>query len=561
MKTRHYLSVLILSLSIRYAYSQNTTLTPQGVMFPLLTTAQINALVNPSVGTLVYNTTTNSYWYRKGSAWVELPQAGSTSNYWSLTGAAGNEIKNTNSGGFWTSDQFSFDYQSDNQSHPPTAPASGAGTRLMWIPSRSAFRVGSLTDFRSTDWNANNIGLFSTAIGLDVKASGVASNAIGSYVTASGGTSTAIGANLIASGNSSIALGSGNIASGDYSTVLGGNNTASGYYSTATGVSTVASGSYSFTQGDGSYANGYTSVAMGSLTKALGPKSFAAGQESIASGENSMSLGWSTQAVGLNSLAAGSYTIANADHSVAFGEKNIARSNNSLALGIFNKDYFVANPDHPYRFLLSIGNGSNEDNRRNCFEVRHSGTVQINHYSPAVDNPDRFGLRIRRDIGEINQFWTISHPSNENLDFHYGASGAFKAYVRQSDGAWMQSSDIRLKEQIKPVESVLDKVAQLKVSRYFYKTDTLHTSLQMGLIAQEVQPLFPEFITQNGQYYGVNYGGMSVVALKAIQELKTENDKLKSELQNHSNQFKELYAQLKAEIDLVKKENTSTRNN
>jgi trimeric autotransporter adhesin len=561
MKVKIQLSLMIFLVSIGYAYSQNTTLTAQGVMFPQFTTVQINALINPPMGTLVYNTTTNSYWYRQSSAWSELPQAGSTSNYWNLTGTAGNEIKNTNSGGIWTSGQYAFDYQSDDQSHPPTAPASGAGTRLMWIPARSAFRVGSLTDFRSTDWNANNIGLFSTAIGLDVKASGLASNAIGSYVTASGRTSTAIGANLIASGNASLALGSGNIASGDHSTVLGGNNTASGYYSTATGVSTLASGSYSFTQGDGSHANGYTAVAIGNLTKAPGSKSFASGQETTASGENSMSLGRSTQAVGLNSLAAGTYNIANADHSVAFGEKNIARSNNSLALGIYNKDYFVANPDSPNRFLLSIGNGSNEDNRRNCFEVRQTGTVQLNHYNPAQDNPDRYGLRIKRDIATDSQFWTLSHPSNENLDIHYGASGAFKAYVRQSDGAWMQSSDIRLKEQIKPVESILEKVSQLKVSRYFYKTDTLHTNLQMGLIAQEVQPLFPEFITQNGQYYGVNYGGMSVVALKAIQELKAENEKLKTELQNHSIQFKELYNQLKAEIEIVKKINGTTLNN
>jgi hypothetical protein len=85
------------------------------------------------------------------------------------------------------------------------------------------------------------------------------------------------------------------------------------------------------------------------------------------------------------------------------------------------------------------------------------------------------------------------------------------------------------------VESVLEKVAQLKVSRYFYKTDTLHTNQQMGLIAQEVLPFFPEFVTQNGQYYGVNYGGLSVVAIKAIQELKAENEALKKSLEKLQN--------------------------
>jgi hypothetical protein len=210
------------------------------------------------------------------------------------------------------------------------------------------------------------------------------------------------------------------------------------------------------------------------------------------------------------------------------GYNTTANAQSSLAIGTYNNDYYPANSTDVNRFLFTIGNGDvNTHTRRNCFEVRQTGTVQINHYTPVQDNPDRFGLRIKRDIATGNQFWTISHPSNENLDFHYGASGAFKAYVRQTDGAWVQSSDSRWKEQIKPVESVLAKVAQLNVSRYFYKTDTLHANQQMGLIAQEVLPLFPEFVTQNGQYYGINYGGLSVVAIKAIQELKEENEALK----------------------------------
>jgi hypothetical protein len=34
---------------------------------------------------------------------------------------------------------------SDDNTNPTTAPFSGAGTRLMWIPSRSAFRVGTVS--------------------------------------------------------------------------------------------------------------------------------------------------------------------------------------------------------------------------------------------------------------------------------------------------------------------------------------------------------------------------------------------------------------------------------
>jgi hypothetical protein len=267
---------------------------------------------------------------------------------------------------------------------------------------------------------------------------------------------------------------------------------------------------------------------------------------------NTIAAGDHTKAAGVNSITTGYYTTTFGDNCVTMGEGTIASSKNTLAIGAFNNDYYPYNSTDVNRFLLTVGNGSDDNNRRNCFEVRQTGTVQINHYTPVQDNPDRFGLRIKRDIATGNQFWTISHPSNENLDFHYGASGAFKAYVRQTDGAWVQSSDSRLKEQIKPVESVLEKVTQLKVSRYFYKTDTLHANQQMGLIAQEVLPLFPEFVTQNGQYYGINYGGLSVVAIKAIQELKEENEALRAMLLSAKKEQSEQLKSLKAEIEMIK---------
>ena len=455
--------------------------TTKGLLPPRMTSAQKTAIASPTDGLLVFDTNTQSYWFRQSGAWTELPKAGSTSNYWSLSGSGGNEIQNTNSGGFWSANPVGLtDYSNDN-TNPPTAPTSGAGTRMMWIPSRSAFRVGTIDNIYPNYWDASNIGLYSSAMGVNTKASGQASTALGFSTIASEFGSLALGYRTIASGGVSTAMGSSTVATGANSTTMGSNTTASGINSTALGSSTVATG----------------------------------------------------------------------NNSAAMGTANIANSQSSLAIGIYNNDYYPANSFDVNQFLFTIGNGS-YNARRNCFEVRKTGTVQINHYTPTQDNPDRYGLRIKRDVATGTQFWTISHPSNENLDFHYGASGAFKAYVRQTDGAWVQSSDIRLKEQIKPVESVLEKVAELKVSRYFYKTDTLHANEQMGLIAQEVLPLFPEFVTQNGQYYGVNYGGLSVVAIKAIQELKDENEALRAMLLSAKKEQAEQLKSLKAEIEMIK---------
>lgn len=82
-------------------FAQSTTITP-GTVLPQMTTAQRTALANPVNGMMVYDTDTNSYWFYQQNAWTELPKGGDTANYWQLDGLGGNEIKNTNRGGFWS---------------------------------------------------------------------------------------------------------------------------------------------------------------------------------------------------------------------------------------------------------------------------------------------------------------------------------------------------------------------------------------------------------------------------------------------------------------------------
>ncbi len=99
-----------------------------------------------------------------------------------------------------------------------TTPASGAGTRMEWIPAKGAFRAGNVT---GTQWDDGNIGLYSFAMGDGTTASAQLSTALGEFTTASGGASTALGDGSLASGGASLATGFGTTASGDYTTALG----------------------------------------------------------------------------------------------------------------------------------------------------------------------------------------------------------------------------------------------------------------------------------------------------------------------------------------------------
>lgn len=112
-------------------------------------------------------------------------------------------------------------------------PVSGTGTRLMWIPAKSAFRVGTVYGM---EWDINNMGLWSFASGLNTIASSWTSTAMGFDTKASNFHSTAIGYSTTASGFSSTALGYLTTASGGYSTAMGYGTIISAQAGTAIGT-------------------------------------------------------------------------------------------------------------------------------------------------------------------------------------------------------------------------------------------------------------------------------------------------------------------------------------
>jgi hypothetical protein len=90
-------------------------------------------------------------------------------------------------------------------------PASGAGTRMMWIPAKSAFREGTVT---GTGWDDANIGANSIAMGTDAFGKGANTTAIGNNVAAIGNNSSALGNGLIAKSMNMTAIGSYNDTTG-----------------------------------------------------------------------------------------------------------------------------------------------------------------------------------------------------------------------------------------------------------------------------------------------------------------------------------------------------------
>jgi hypothetical protein len=280
MKTL-YKTAFILVIFANHIFAQSTTIMP-GTVLPQMTTIQRTALVNVINGMLIFDTDTQSYWFRQSGSWVELPKG----NYWQLSGSNGNEIANTNSGGFWSANASTVIYNPGTV--PP--PVSGAGTRLMWIPSKSAFRVGTVAT-NSMAWDAVNIGTWSFASGYNTVAKGLYSTAMGTMTTASGFGSTVTGWGTSASGDYSTAIGSYTIAVGAYTTTMGSNTLATGYSSTAIGNYTSARGDYSTAIGSYGTAGGDYSTVLGHRSNATGFASTVIGRHNNASGDYSTAIG------------------------------------------------------------------------------------------------------------------------------------------------------------------------------------------------------------------------------------------------------------------------------
>ena len=138
--------------------------------------------------------------------------------------------------------------------------------------------------------------------------------------------------------------------------------------------------------------------------------------------------------------------------------------------------------------------------------------------------------------------WKIYH-SGTNISF--SENGVRRAYITAGTGAYVPTSDRRLKKSITEVESILDKVNQLKAFRYLYKDQKSSAKKTIGFMAQDVQPLFPELVEKaEDGYFGLNYAGFGVVAIKALQEQQKEIEKLKIKNQELEDRLSKIEAML-----------------
>lgn len=138
-------------------------------------------------------------------------------------------------------------------------------------------------------------------------------------------------------------------------------------------------------------------------------------------------------------------------------------------------------------------------------------------------------------------------------------TGTFTPYtVLQNNGTWLPPSDKRLKKHIKPLPSILAKVMKLAPVTYLFTHDPDTASRNIGFIAQEVQPYFPELVgnaasNETGPFLTLNYEGFGVVAIKAIQEVKHDIDRQVQDLDVVMDRARSTEAEIDARLNRLER--------
>jgi hypothetical protein len=111
-----------------------------------------------------------------------------------------------------------------------------------------------------------------------------------------------------------------------------------------------------------------------------------------------------------------------------------------------------------------------------------------------------------------------------------GAAGTAGGGLLSNTGLFNSPSDSRLKKDIETLEDVLSKVGQIRVVRFRYNG---HDRYHIGVIAQEIQELFPEVISpvsRPQEFLTVDYGELAAVSLAAIKQLTARVEQLEADL-------------------------------
>jgi hypothetical protein len=152
--------------------------------------------------------------------------------------------------------------------------------------------------------------------------------------------------------------------------------------------------------------------------------------------------------------------------------------------------------------------------------IDHDGNVFINTLNDMggilnTSHADGVAIGSANDQGYYRRIYGTS-GANLELRFWNGSNEG----SLNSSGAWVNASDVSLKENIADIEYGIDTVKSLKPRKYTMKEGG---NSEVGFIAQEMESVVPEVVNTSenpnkDEIKGISYGQLTAVLTKALQE-------------------------------------------
>ena len=193
--------------------------------------------------------------------------------------------------------------------------------------------------------------------------------------------------------------------------------------------------------------------------------------------------------------------------------------------------------------------------------VAHNGNVGVGTMSPGATLEVAGSLIVDHSLGGIYVPATV--PSYNATGVHLkakagrpyiaaniGTSDANSGFVvinssdvyclaaRGDGNLWIkgtltENSDARYKKEIQPIPQALERICSLQGINFRWSGEGYDSRLQMGILGQEVEKIFPELVYSDSHgAKSVAYTHLTAALIEAVKELKGENDTLKREVEN-----------------------------
>jgi hypothetical protein len=162
-----------------------------------------------------------------------------------------------------------------------------------------------------------------------------------------------------------------------------------------------------------------------------------------------------------------------------------------------------------------------------------SGSSQITYASISSIPPGIVSGSSQITLSSTTGGSTSSHVQFHCIGLGTAASGVVGEVRATGDITAFYSSDIRLKENIQPIENALEKVESISGNTYDWKAGYeeihSHKGNDIGVIAQEIESILPQIVTnRDNGYKAVQYEKIVPLLIEAIKELSAKIKRLEN---------------------------------